>query len=418
MYLSRHIEKSLREAVKQFPAVALSGSRQTGKSTLLKEVLGDQFDYVSLDDLALRNQAKKDPQTFLRNYPDPLIIDEVQYAPELFSEIKRRVDDSNEPGQFILSGSQQFHLIRNLQESLAGRVLLMNLMPMTPHERCGMGGTNHWLISLLKEGRLDRSSFSHFAIEKTPNQLIRHGGLPGLLNKTDPFFGAYFDSYLRTYIERDIPLMIQLENSSKMIEFLQLLAPLSMRELNKSQLGRDIGLSSPSANRWVQVLEASGVWHTISAFHGNLIKRIAKTPKGVLFDTGLICHLLQIGSRESLLTHPMLGLLFESAFFHEIKAVICSSLLHARIYHWRMNQREVDLVVESEGKLFAFECKWNGALRGDEHRHLLHFRKEYGDRVVFCAVVTSTGTFRELESGVFQLPWVLLEKKLTSKSSV
>ena len=406
MYLARHIESTVNEAVHQFPVVALSGPRQTGKSTLLKHLFSDRFDYVTLDDMALRNQARKDPQTFLRNYPDSVIIDEVQYAPELFPEIKRRADASGLPGQFVLSGSQQFHLIQNLQESLAGRVLLMNLLPMTQQERCGNGKSNHWLLQLLTRGYLEKGDFLSAATKKAPEALIRHGGFPGLLEKAEPFFSAYFESYLRTYVERDISLMIQLENSSRMVEFLQLLAPLSMREMNKSQLGRDIGMTSPTANRWLQVLEASGVWYTIPAFHGNLIKRIAKTPKGTLFDTGLICHLLQINSRESLLTHPFLVFLFEAAFLHELKAVLTSSLLNARVYHWRASQREVDLVIEYGGKLFAFECKWNATLRGDEHKDLLRFRAEYGDRVAFSAVVTSTGTFREIEDGVFQIPWV------------
>lgn len=408
MYLTRHIEAVLEDAVTQFPVLALSGARQTGKSTLLQHLFGARYDYVSLDDLALRNQARNDPQTFLRNYPDPVIIDEVQYAPQLFPEIKRRADANKMPGQFLLSGSQQFHLMRNVQESLAGRVLMMNLLPMTVQERIGAGESAHWLTKLLFSGQLNRHDFLTGLDFPSPEQAIRHGGLPGLLDKSEAFFGAYFDSYLRTYIERDISLMIQLENSSRMIEFLQLLAPMSMRELNKSQLGRDIGMSSPSSNRWLQVLEASGVWHSIPAFHGNLIKRIAKTPKGVLFDTGLICHLLQIISREALLTHPLLGFLFEAAFVHELKAVLAASLFNARLYHWRAGQREVDLVIEHGGKLFAFECKWKASLRGDEHRDLLRFRSEYGDRVAFCAVVTSTGSFRELESGVYQLPWMPL----------
>lgn len=408
MYLARHIERSLLEAVRQFPAVALSGPRQTGKSTLLKHLFAEQFDYVTLDDMALRNQARKDPQTFLRNYPDPVIIDEVQYAPELFPEIKRRADGSGMPGQFVLSGSQQFHLMHNVQESLAGRVLLMNLLPMTQQERNGTGDTGHWLPKLLQTGTLERDDFSETSVTAAPDSVIRRGGLPGLLNKTESFFGSYFESYLRTYIERDISLMIQLENSSRLVEFFQLLAPLSMREVNKSQLGREIGMTSPTANRWLQVLEATGVWHNIPAFHGNLIKRIAKTPKGTLFDSGLICHLLQINSREALLTHPSIGFLFEAALLHEIKAVASAALLNVRIYHWRASQREVDLVIEYGGRLFAFECKWNATLRGDEHKDLLRFRSEYGEKVAFSAVVTSTGTFRELESGIFQIPWVPL----------
>jgi uncharacterized protein len=408
MYLSRHIEASLSEAVHQFPVVALSGPRQTGKSTLLRRLFSGGFDYVTLDDMALRRQARGDPQTFLRNYPDPLVIDEVQYAPELFPEIKRRVDLAGAPGQFVLSGSQQFHLMRNLQESLAGRVLLMNLSPMTQWEKHGAGNVTHWLHRLLETGGLQTSDFPEETGQTSPEALIRHGGLPGLLNKTERFFSAYFESFLRTYVERDLSLMIQLEDSSRMVEFLQLLAPLTMREINKSQLGREIGMSSPSANRWLQVLEATGVWHGIPAFHGNLIKRIAKTPKGTLFDSGLICHLLQVNSREALLTHPSLGSLFEAAVLHELKAVLSASLLNARIYHWRAGQREVDLVIEYGGRLFAFECKWNATLRGDEHQDLLRFRSEYGEKVAFSAVMTSTGTFRELETGVFQIPYVPL----------
>jgi uncharacterized protein len=405
MYYHRHSEKLLSEAVTQFPIIALSGPRQTGKSTLLTHLFEKSFDYVSLDDLGIRNQAQKDPQTFLRNYAQPLIIDEVQYAPELFSEIKRVVDGSQRKGQFILSGSQQFHLMNNIQESLAGRVLLMHLSPMTLAEKSGRGEEPHWLVKLLQNKSMTRTDFDSSETTLTPEKMIRFGGLPGLIDKSESFYSAYFESYLRTYIERDLSMMIQIDNGSRMIEFMQLLAPLTMREINKSQLGREIGMSSPSSDRWLQVLDASGVWSSIPAYHGNLIKRIAKTPKGTLFDTGVICHLLQINSREALLTHPMLGLLFESAIYHELKTICESALLNARIYHWRASQREVDIVIEYGGSLFAFECKWNGLLKGNEHKNLIRFRDEYKGKVAFCGVITSTGTYREIESGVYQIPW-------------
>ncbi|WP_052882715.1 ATP-binding protein [Kiritimatiella glycovorans] len=394
------------EATSQFPAVALSGVRQAGKSTLLKHLFQASYDYVTLDDTTLRTQARRDPVTFLRNYDQPLIIDEVQYAPQLLPEIKRRIDEHNRTGQFILSGSQPFHLIRNLQESLAGRVLLMELFPMTVWERSGRGSAKHWLPMLLEEGSLTRADFSETEDLRRPEAMIRLGGLPGLLGKKEKFVGPFFESYLRTYIERDLSLAVQLEDASRMIDFMRLLAPLTMREINKSRLGRDIGMSPPSAQRWLQSLETGGVWHKLPAYSGNQIKRIAKRAKGTLFDTGLICHLLQVVSRESLLTHPMLGFLFESAVFLEMRALVSSTLSNVRFYHWRSQQQEVDLVLECGGKLFAFECKWNALLRGDEHRGLLRFRETYGDRVAFAGIITSTGHFAELEHHVYQIPWI------------
>lgn len=400
MYLHRMIEENIIKAIEFFPVIALSGARQTGKSTMLKKILGEKFRYISFDDYTIRKMAKESPSLLLKNFQENLIIDEIQYAPEILPAIKICVD-SGEKRKFVLTGSQQFNLMKNLKESLAGRILIMNFFPMSVSEKAGKGLEKHWLTEILEKGvaplKKTETSF------EPATEMIR-GGLPGLLEKPDVFINSYIESYIKTYIERDIPDMYAGADSIKLAAFLKLLAPLSSQLINKSQLGRDIGVSSPTANRWIDWFSAGSIYNMTQPYIGNAIKRLTQMPKGTLFDTAVICHLMQINSKETLITHPLLGAIFESRVLQEFKAVIFSSLIPANIYHWRTSSgAEVDIVVEKGGELYAFECKWKSDIRKKDLSGLTAFKETYKDKVKFMAVITPTGETLEIDNSIYRI---------------
>jgi len=406
MYLRRHIERTLRESIGEFPVVALIGPRQVGKTTLLQELFGDDFEYISLDELSLRTQARRDPALFLRNHPGRLIIDEIQHAPQLLPEIKMEADREGRPGRFILTGSQQFQVMRGLRESLAGRVLLLSLHPMTVFEKANLGSRDHWLSRALSGGEINDSLFTSLPSPMRPLDFLVCGGLPGLLSKSEKFLAPFFESYVRTYIERDLPNQFDVRDGGGLVRFLSLLAPQTSREINKSQAGRELSISPPTAQRWLGWLGDSLIWREHPPFHGNMIKRVSKHPKGFLFDTGLCCHLLHIHGRRALESHPIVGNLFETAIRIEFEAVIGAALLPARCYHWRTPYGiEVDIVVEHEGGLYAFECKWSTSVGKDDLRGLRGFRNRYGKAVALCAVIVPYGRPMLLEEGIYQIPW-------------
>ncbi len=404
MYLRRHIEDSFRSLLGQFPVVVLSGARQVGKSTMLKELFSNEYQYVSFDDIRLREQAKSSPDLFLRNFTGKVIFDEIQYVPELFSEIKLIVDKDKEKGRYILTGSQQFHMIKNLRETLAGRAVIMSMSPMTSYEMCGKAGETHWITNLLEKNQLK----PNIRIPETlsPDLIIRRGGLPELIDKDEKFWNIFFESYIKTYIERDLPFQYDVVDNVKLSQFLRLLAPYSSQEINRSQMGREINISSPTAARWLQWLSGANLWTEIPAYHGNMIKRVSKSPKGSLFDTGLVCHLLQLSDRNVLLSHPFVGALFETAIRNELATIISSGMIPASIWHWRTPQgQEVDIVIEYKNRLYAFECKWNPSIRPDDMKGLLNFKKYYGNKVAFMGVLTSYGHQTEIGEGIFSIPW-------------
>ena len=405
MYIHRSIESVLQRGIAEFPVIALMGPRQVGKSTLLLNVLNGKFNYISFDDMALRAQAKRDPVLFLKNNPPPLIIDEVQYVPEILPAIKIAVDKASRKGLFILTGSQQFNLIRGLRESLAGRVLLLNLPPMTIAEKNGLGSKRPWIIRLFEDKKNIIPDVNVHDSDNRPTERLFRGGLPGVGSISEDFVPSYFSSYIATYLERDLPSQFEIKDPSQLLKFLQLLAPLSSCEINKSQLGRELGISPPTADRWVGWLSASLVWHEHQSFQNNSIKRVSRHPKGFLFDTGLICSLLQIPSASAIETHPFTGSIFETSARIELSAIISNHLVPARIYHWRTPySHEVDIVIDYNNRLFAFECKWHSDASPDDCRNLIRFRDEYGKAVAFLGVITPAGNFHEITEGIYQIP--------------
>ena len=338
-YIHRHLEPVLASALKQFPAIAVTGPRQSGKSTLLRQSL-PSVRYVTLDDPVLRQRVHDDPELFLGEDGQPMIIDEIQYAPDLLHYIKMRIDRNREKkGRFILTGSQQFVLMKNLGESLAGRIGLLELLPF------GIG-------ELMKPG--DRRSALTLFI-----QACLRGLYPELAVDTTIDVVRWHASYMQIYLERDIRGLYDIGNLREFERFLRLLAVRCAQELNLSSLATDVGVSVNTLKKWVSILEACRIIFLLPPYYRNLGKRIIKAPKVYFLDLGMVCYLTGIREKEHLLNGPMAGALFENFCIQEAVKVMCAKGVPPRLYYVKTsNGLEVDLLAEGvNGRLCPFEFK-------------------------------------------------------------
>lgn len=334
-YLRRHIESQIKRAAKQFPVVALTGPRQSGKSTLLQFLFTD-YKYFTFDDPILRRQAKDDPGLFMENVPAFSVLDEIQYVPELLPYIKMRVDrDRREKGLFLVTGSQIFHLMAGITESLAGRIALFELLPFSFKElRCEKKATLQELFALLYKGFY-------------PDSCI-HG--------VEPKF--YYSSYLQTYLERDIRQVTSVQDLSRFQRFVELLAGRCGSILNVSEVARDCGISHTSAQNWLSLLENSRVVYLLRPYSRNISKRIVKSPKIYFTDTGLLAYLLKYPDSVTLQSGPVAGHIFENCLIMEIlKEKLHTSGLFELYYYRDSNKNEIDLIIEKAERLHLVEIK-------------------------------------------------------------
>lgn len=350
----RSIEKDFLKAVKTFPVVILTGARQTGKSTLCKTLLKKTHAYVSLEDPDLRRQAVEDPRTFLKNFPAPLILDEIQYAPELPSYIQGIVDENrHQYGQYILTGSQNFLLMERVSQSLAGRAALLTLYTCSVAEIDGVKAK-------------PRSE------PKAVADWILRGGYPELRMRTDLDRRSWCSSYIQLYLERDVRQILQIGDLRGFERFINLVALRTGQVLNFSDLARDTGVSVPTATRWLSVLEASYQVYILPPFHANLSKRLVKAPKIYFGDTALATYLMGIHDSETLLQGPLLGALFETATVLEhIKWASYHNSASTLSYFRTKDGTEVDLMIEDGTKLSAREIKSSRTLSTYSTENLL-----------------------------------------------
>lgn len=285
------------------------------------------------------------------------MLDEIQYAPELIPAIKRRVDKDRIPGRFILTGSQQWEVMKSLAESLAGRAVFIDMEGFSLSEIADHD--TNWLAHWL-DNPLEFAAEKHACLDlpHTFYETLWRGFLPDATLLSLETIPIFYDAYLRTYIERDIRLLTDIGDWQSFGRFVRLIAALTAREINYSQLGREIGISPKTANRWLDMLKATFQWFDIPAFSGNAIKRVSRKPKGFIADTGFACAAQLISSPIALSGHPMLGALFETAVAGEIRKLSALLSTKPRIYHWRSaGGAEVDLLLERDGKLFPIEVK-------------------------------------------------------------
>ena len=377
MYINRLLEKTLKDAIKTFPAVLITGPRQSGKTTLVKEALSNKYGYVSLDELDIRSFAIEDPRGFLERYPGPIIIDEIQNAPQLLSYIKAKIDEDRKPGKWILTGSQQFPLMRNVSESLAGRVAVLTLFPFSLSEkrrnlRYNLGTADQYIKNLCKEKEEIKKTGSTGA-------WILQGGYPELFVNKRISKKIWFSSYIQTYIDRDVRGNIKTANLNDFERFLTLLAGRTAQEISFSVLSREIGVSVPTIKSWMSFLEASSLIYLLYPYHKNFGKRVIKSPKMYFTDTGLVSYLVGLQDEEHLIKGPMAGALFETACVMQFVKRFSALMDNCKLYFWRsVSGFEVDLLVETAQGIFPIEFKLASTINSQHLSALSEWSKMSG----------------------------------------
>ena len=381
MWIDRDIEPDLQRSARTRPVVVLTGARQTGKTSTLLRLFPDHG-FVSLDLPTEAEQAEKEPQLFLRRHPPPVIVDEVQYAPGLFRHLKVAVDARrSRNGQFLLTGSQKFTLMKNVSESLAGRADIVELETLS-------------LAEILAE-------FPRAAVETA---MVR-GGFPELYANPDIDHVNFYNSYLATYLERDVRSLANIGNLRDFERFLRACALRSANLVNKADLARDVGIAPSTANHWLSALEASGQVVLLEPWFSSRTKSIVKSPKLYLSDSGLLCALLNIRSEEVLRQSPAAGAIWETFVFAQLRARERRARRAGSLFFWRDRTREVDFVVDAGGKLELFEAKWTELPSARDAVNLDFMRQAVGKtRVAGGALVARTPNAFPLGNGFRALP--------------
>ena len=364
MYIKRVIEKTIKKMVNEFPVIVISGARQVGKSTMLQMIKEDNMNYVTLDDLDARNLALSDPKYFLEQYSYPLLIDEIQYAPNLLPYIKMIVDDekfkalknnTEVKSLFWLTGSQQFKVMKDVSESLAGRVGVLNLYSLSNSEIKGYGG----LLFTPKLDELKKNENIVHCDSKEIFERIYNGGMPsiatGAIERSN-----YFSSYINTYIERDVKHLLNVGKTIEFYNFMQYIAVRTAQELNYSTIAKEIGVDSKTIKNWISILESSGIIYLLQPFSSNLSNRIIKAPKLYFMDTGLCSYLAKYPNPETLEIGALSGAIFETFVVSEIIKNITSHGLDPKmnLYYYRdKDQKEVDLLYIEGDTIYPIEIK-------------------------------------------------------------
>ena len=355
-YINRNLEKVVAEVTKEYPVVLVTGPRQVGKTTmLLKMMEGTNRRYVTLDDLNERNLAKTDPELFLQMHKPPVLIDEVQYAPELFSYIKIHVDKTHVPGDFWLTGSQVFKLMKGVQESLAGRVAVLSLTSLSQAEIYG-GTMSPFTVDMddLSERAVGRETADTITIFER----IYRGSMPAIVSGANSNSQIFYSSYLSTYIERDVRELFDAIDSLKFLRFITAVAERCGQMLNVADIARDADINQTQAKNWLGILETLGIIFYLHPYFNNLLKRLVKTPKLYFYDTGLVCYLTKWSNAETLVNGAMNGAVLENYVVAEIMKTYLNSGKEPYMYYYRdKDAKEIDIVIEHDGVLNPIEIK-------------------------------------------------------------
>lgn len=355
-YIKRDMEAKIRSLAAEYACVLITGPRQVGKTTVLRSMMEENRTYVTLDDLEERALAKRDPALFLQMHELPIFIDEVQYAPELFSYIKIAIDNGAAPGSFWLTGSQAFRMMELAQESLAGRVAILHMPSLSQHEVYGTGEATPFAVDLpaLKmRKKTNAPADMAFLYER-----IWNGSMPGLISGKYTDRDIFYSSYLQTYIDRDVTEQIQLTDKLLFRDFIRAAACRAGQMLNVHDIAADIGVSDDTAKRWLQVLEKSDIIFYLRPYSNNLLKRTITTPKMYFFDTGLVAYLTRYSTPEILANGAINGAILENYVVAEIRKTYMNCGKEFLMWYYRdKDSNEIDLVIESDGELHPLEVK-------------------------------------------------------------
>lgn len=369
-YIHRKLTEAIKEALGYFNVIVLTGPRQAGKTTLCKKLLPD-FDYINLEDIALREQISIDPKAFLEKYPQGIIIDEAHNLPELFSYIQVTVDEHPDR-HYVLTGSSNFSLLEKVTQSLAGRAALFTLLPLSLME-----------ISDMTEGLSD-------------DTLMLNGGFPAIWGQGQPRQMLY-SNYYATYVERDVRQIINVSDLRAFQNFVRLSAGRVGTEFKASSLSNAVGVSVKTIQSWLSVLQASYIAYTLPPFYENIGKRLVKSPKLYFHDTGLLCFLLGIESEQQLAVHPLRGEIFENMVINDIVKSATNKGKTPQLFFYRdRSQYEVDLVCQRGWEYEAYEIKSSATFTKSYLNSIAYMKTLLKDRLVRSAVVYAGK--QELES--------------------
>lgn len=348
--IKREIEKKFKKIANQRKIILLTGARQVGKSTLVKSIKEKNRTYITLDDLKLRELAENDPKLFLMNYPRPIIIDEVQYAPNLFSYLKMEVDENNKKGSIWLTGSQKFELMKNVSESLAGRISIIELSSLSYAEKKGF------------TSRLFLPNNISYKLTINPNELFDEiflGGMPEYINNNIDR-NVFFNDYVTTYLERDVRNLTQVGNLITFKKFLVAVASRNGEVLNYNSICEDVGIDATTAKRWISILEASDIIYLLEPYFNSKLKRCTKSPKIIFLDSGLCSYLCGWNSGENIMNSTVSGHYLEAFVISELIKNKRNSLqdLNYNIYYYRdRDGKEIDLIISLDNVIYPFEIK-------------------------------------------------------------
>lgn len=410
-YKKRINEKLLKDFSNIFKIIFLVGARQVGKSTLFAHLFPNIKSFV-FDPLQDLYNARKNPDIFLNDFKSPLILDEIQFVPELFPSLKRFVDNSHKPGQYFLTGSQQFSILKSIAESLAGRAVIIQMGIMTPHEIYDeFDADKNWFLDYIKNPdnffQIQRSR-----LKNLPSRLevIWRGGMPGIIDLPINAIPYYFSSYIQTYVERDIRLIEDIQDLSNFGRFLGLIAALTAQEINYSQLGRELSMTPKTAQKWLNLLIHTYQWTELIPFHMNAIKRLSSKPKGMISDSGLACYLQKITSPDALAISPLQGAIFETYCFNMIKAFCAALPSMPNFYHWRtLAGAEVAIILEIDGKFYPIEVKTATIISKNDIRGIQAFKSTYPHLNIANGIVIYCGNeCHRITEDIIAVPWDLI----------
>lgn len=399
-YIKRGLEAVLLKAIREFPAVVLTGPRQSGKTTLLKHLFGDSYRYVSLEAPDIRAAAETDPRGLLEMYSAPVIFDEIQYAPSLLPYVKEHIDAHRDrSGQYLLTGSQNILMTERITESLAGRAAMLKLLPLSYREISGFSGAP---LPWEETGELNRPNIS---LQQMWKQFLR-GGYPELAAHTKRDISLWQSSYIQTYLERDVRTLRQVGDLTTFQNFLRALAARNGQLLNLTDVARDLGVAVNTAKSWISVLEATFQILVLRPYFGNIGKRLVKSPKIYFTDIGILCYLAGLKDPEHAAKGPMGGTIFETAVLMEIVKTIMNRGEEPHLYFWRTSAGvEVDIIVEAEGQLVPVEVKLSATPRPSMADGIKVFRQDFSSKASPGFVIVPGNVRLPLGKDITALPF-------------